>query len=138
MKIQTSSQHYRLAKRASGMTLIEISLVIALLLGLIAVVFLGLGNYRRGADKARCKIQLSQVQKAIRAYANFNNIDVGVALPSGAFGPGLAMEVEPTCPAAGNYSWETNVPATGTPFGTCDYNTGGMDHSLSTTETVDW
>ena len=37
----------RLAKRlnASGMTLIEISLVIALLLGLIAVVFLGLGTY---------------------------------------------------------------------------------------------
>ena len=61
----------RLAKRlnASGMTLIEISLVIALLLGLIAVVFMGLGTYRQGADKAKCKMQLSAVQKAVRSGA---------------------------------------------------------------------
>ena len=74
----------RLAKRlnASGMTLIEISLVIALLLGLIAVVFMGLGTYRQGADKAKCKMQLSAVQKAVRSGANMQNLAIGAPLAS--------------------------------------------------------
>src|SRR5215208_1920912 len=59
----------------TGMTLIEISLVIALLLGLIAVVFLGIGSYRKGSDKAKCKMQLAAAQKAVRSQANFQNLD---------------------------------------------------------------
>ena len=139
MKIQTSSRRPLLVK-ASGMTLIEISLVIALLLGLIAVVFLGLGNYRKGADKARCKIQLSQVQKAVRAYANFNNLDAKAPIAS-AFGTGLAMESEPKCPAGGAYAWLAEIPEIGTPFGNCDYSEGNITHVLTTgagSETVDW
>ena len=96
MKTHTNyTRKNRLAKRltASGMTLIEISLVIALLLGLIAVVFMGLGTYRQGADKAKCKMQLSAVQKAVRSGANMQNLAINAALPNGTavFGAGLLV-----------------------------------------------
>lgn len=136
----------RLSKRfnASGMTLIEISLVIALLLGLIAVVFMGLGTYRQGADKAKCKMQLSAVQKAVRSGANLQNLDIGASLDDATqvFGAGLLMENEPTCPSGGAYTWEADVPAIGTPYGNCDFaGTGATStHVLDVAggETADW
>ncbi len=134
----------RLAKRlnASGMTLIEISLVIALLLGLIAVVFMGLGTYRQGADKAKCKMQLSAVQKAVRSGANMQNLAIGAALPNGTavFGAGLLMENQPVCPSGGTYTWVDVVPAVGTPYGNCDFAGSGptSTHVLAAADTTDW
>ena len=142
MKINTVHTSNRIAKRfnRSGMTLIEISLVIALLLGLIAVVFLGIGSYRAGADKAKCKMQLAAVQKAIRAGANFDDLALGGALvEADVFGAGLMMETEPVCPqdplplAPTFYTWGTVVPAVGTPYGNCS------EHPLvAGTDTKDW
>lgn len=136
----------RRLRRASGMTLIEISLVIALLLGLIAVVFMGIGSYRKGADKAKCKIQLAQVQKAIRATSNFQNLAIGATLAKAdAFGAGKALENEPACPSGGVYAWLGTVPAVNTPYGNCDYldGDGSTTHVLVTgivplSETKDW
>lgn len=133
-----------LAKRlnASGMTLIEISLVIALLLGLIAVVFMGLGSYRQGADKAKCKMQLSAVQKAVRSGANMQNLALGSALVStDVFGAGLLMENTPVCPSGGTYTWQATVPAVGTPYGNCDFagaGTATTTHILGAADTLDW
>jgi hypothetical protein len=141
MKINTVHTSNRIAKRfnRSGMTLIEISLVIALLLGLIAVVFLGIGSYRAGADKAKCKMQLAAVQKAVRSGANFQNLEIGGALvDTSVFGPGLMMESEPSCPSAGVYTWGTEVPAIGTPYGNCDYAVTGTTHVLGAGDTNDW
>ena len=140
MKINTVHTSNRIAKRfnRSGMTLIEISLVIALLLGLIAVVFLGIGSYRQGADKAKCKMQLAAVQKAVRAGANFNNLDIGDALvdTTDVFGAGLLMNAAPVCPSGGTYTWLAVVPAIGTSYGTCGYTATGVDHVL--TGISDW
>src|SRR6186997_2366370 len=108
--------------QAAGMTLIEISLVIALLLGLIAVVFLGIGSYRKGSDKAKCKMQLAAAQKAIRAQANFQNLDIGATYATtDAFGAGKALETEPTCPSGGTYTWTGAIPAVGSAYGACDF-----------------
>src|SRR6478672_2181453 len=105
---------------AAGMTLIEISLVIALLLGLIAVVFLGIGSYRKGADKAKCKMQLASVQKAVRSQANFQNLNIAdpFVATTDAFGPGKALENEPVCPSGTAYTWTGTIPAIGVPYGT--------------------
>ncbi|MDB6074032.1 MAG: hypothetical protein JWO89_1672 [Verrucomicrobiaceae bacterium] len=130
----------RRLRRASGMTLIEISLVIALLLGLIAVVFMGIGSYRKGADRAKCKIQLAQVQKAIRAYSNFQNLAIGgVLATTDAFGAGKALENQPTCPSGGTYAWTGTVPAVSIPYGNCDYTDadGVTTHVLTTGATGD-
>ena len=143
MKTNPYSQNL-VARRfhAAGMTLIEISLVIALLLGLVTVVFLGVGSYRKGADRARCKLQLAAVQKAVRSHANFQNLAIGAALAESAvFGPGLAMEAAPVCPSGGAYTWQATVPAVGTPYGDCNYTDadGVTTHAMSQyTDTSDW
>jgi prepilin-type N-terminal cleavage/methylation domain-containing protein len=110
---------------ASGFTLIEISLVIALLLALIAVVFLGLGSYKQGADQARCRMQLASVQKAVRSYANLNNLNIGDPLPAASvFGAGMIMAVTPVCPSApATYTWLGTIPPIGTPYGDCSVTT---------------
>ena len=109
----------------SGMTLIEISLVIALMLGLISVVFLGIGSYRKGSDKARCKMQLAAVQKAVRAQSNFLGLTIGAAFTStDAFGAGKALENSPVCPTGGTYTWMATVPPINTPYGNCNYVDG--------------
>lgn len=135
----------RLAKRlnASGMTLIEISLVIALLLGLIAVVFMGLGTYRQGADKAKCKMQLSAVQKAVRSGANMQNLAIGATLAStDVFGAGKLMETMPACPGDSSaYTWLGTVPTVGTPYGNCTNvgaGTATTTHVLAAADTTDW
>jgi type II secretory pathway pseudopilin PulG len=125
----------------SGMTLIEISLVIALLLGLISVVFLGLGSYRKGADTARCKMQLAAVQKAVRSHANFRNLNVGDPVAAGIdiFVPGSIMEVEPICPSGGTYAWDGRVPEIGIPFGDCSFSDGANTHTITgTTDIAQW
>lgn len=125
----------------SGMTLIEISLVIALLLGLISVVFLGLGSYRKGADTARCKMQLAAVQKAVRSHANFRNLSVGDPVAAGVdiFVPGSIMEVEPICPSGGTYAWNGTVSEIGTPFGDCSFSDGANTHAITgTTDIAQW
>jgi type II secretory pathway pseudopilin PulG len=141
-----SIRNTRLSKRlnASGMTLIEISLVIALLLGLIAVVFMGLGTYRQGADKAKCKMQLAAVQKVVRSAGNMQNLPINAALVSGSdvFGPGLLMENAPVCPSGGAYAWADIIPPVGTPYGNCNFaGTGATStHVLDVAggETSDW
>src|SRR6187549_435174 len=126
---------------AAGMTLIEISLVIALLLGLIAVVFLGIGSYRKGSDKAKCKMQLAAAQKAVRSQANFQNLDIGAVFTEAqAFGPGMALENAPTCPSGGEYTWTGTIPLLGVPYGTCDFeDTDGVTtHELAAADIKDW
>ncbi len=143
MKINTYTHKTRLLPRnlRAGMTLIEISLVIALLLGLIAVVFLGIGSYRAGADKAKCKMQLAAVQKAVRSGANMQNLGITAALPEASvFGAGLLLESEPVCPSGGAYTWTGSVPAIGVPYGNCDFAGTGptSTHVLVAADTTDW
>lgn len=135
MKISTTTNRHL----KSGFTLIEISLVIALLLGLIAVAFVGIGSYRKGADKAKCKMQLAAVQKAIRGKSNMENLAIAATLAStDVFGTGKMINTEPVCPSGGTYTWTGDVPAVGTPYGNCNHVDGDTTHVLSTAETTDW
>jgi len=142
MKINTVHTSNRIAKRfnRSGMTLIEISLVIALLLGLIAVVFMGIGSYRAGSDRAKCKMQLASIQKAVRAGANFKGLEIGGALvEADVFGAGNMMATAPVCPSDGGvYAYEATVPLIGEAYASCDYTDGGTTHVLAASETTDW
>ena len=129
---------------SSGMTLIEVSLVIALMLGLISVAFLGIGAYRKGSDKARCRMQLAAVQKAVRAQSNFQNLSIGAKFGTAdAFGAGKALESAPVCPSGGAYTWGTTIPALHNPYGTCSYtdSDGTTTHALIvgiSGDTRDW
>ena len=121
--------------KAAGFTLIEISLVIALLLGLLAVVFLGLGSYRNGANQAQCRMVLASVQKAVRSYANMQNLLPGATVDAANLGNGVIMTTTPVCPTGAAYAFTGTVPAVGVAYGTCGV-LAPVPHTL--TNIQDW
>ena len=107
-------------KHEAGLTLIEITVVIAVLLGLIAVLFIGVQNYREATNKARCIMQISAVQKAVRSHQNLNDVATGGTLTqTDLVGTGKLIAVAPVCPSGGTYTWLGTVPAIGTAYLTC-------------------
>ena len=116
-------------KKEAGMTLIEVTLVIAVLLGLISILFIGVNAYKRGTDRAKCVLNVSTVQKAVRSYQNLYELDEGDALLEATLvGAGNMFEIAPACPTTGNaYTWGATVPVTGVQYTTCDDATG-TDH----------
>jgi hypothetical protein len=101
------------------------------------VVFLGLGAYRKGADQAKCRMQLATIQKAVRAYANYNNLAVGDPVPAAAHGS--YMDALPPCPSDGSLPTVATglVPAIGSAFATCAV-VGPPSHALIATTIADW
>ncbi len=107
-------------KGQAGLTLIEVTLVIAVLLGLISVLFIGVAAYKKGSDRAKCILNIATVQKAVRSYQNLYELSIGQALASTDIsGPGKMIETTPACPAAGTYTFGTTVPAASTAYLTC-------------------
>lgn len=107
-------------KKQAGLTLIEVTLVIAVLLGLISVLFIGVSAYKEGSNRAKCILNIATVQKAVRSYQNLYELDMGDALVVGTItGAGNMIETQPTCPSSGTYTFGTVVPAAGIAYLTC-------------------
>lgn len=125
-------------KKQAGLTLIEITLVIAVLLGLISVLFIGVSAYKEGSNRSKCILNISNVQKAVRSYQNLYEKNVGDALDKATIaGSGKMLETEPTCPSSGTYTWATTIPAVGTACLTCSL--AGTDKSQhNPTSTAGW
>lgn len=112
-----------------GLTLLELSIVILVLLAFIAVMFIGARSWKRGTDRAACIMNLRQVQLAVRSYANTQgldeDIDVGllspaVNLPAELFGPDKFIERQPLCPAGGLYVLDgDHIPPRGALYMNC-------------------
>jgi len=106
-----------------GFTLIEVTLVIAVLLGLISVTFVGVLAYKQGSNRAMCIQNVSSVQKAMRSYCNFNELNPGDPV-SDLHGKLITQAQffshEPACPSGGTYTYvDGQVPAVGALFITC-------------------
>ena len=108
--------------KIAGMTLIEVTLVIAVLLGLISALFVGALAYKNGSDRAECLVIASSVQKAVRSYQNLYELSSGDSLTHTGTLVGVEgmFAVEPECPKYGTYAWETTVPANGVPYIDCN------------------
>jgi type II secretory pathway pseudopilin PulG len=109
-------------KRKSGMTLLELTVVILVLLSLIVILFVGARAWKKGSDRAGCILNIRNVQQAMRGHANMNNIAVGAALTVATIysDDGTAYLKTPKCPSAlpadtGGYTAPTAVVPT---FGT--------------------
>lgn len=114
-------------KRAKGMTLLELTVVILVLLSLISILFIGARAWKRGSDKAGCIMNIRNVQQAVRSFQNMNAANVGDSLASSDItGSGNFLETAPACPGAGTYTYGSTIPAVGTLYMTC---------SLATSET---
>jgi prepilin-type N-terminal cleavage/methylation domain-containing protein len=64
----------RLIKAKSGMTLIELTVVILVLLSLISILFIGAKAWKVGSDRAANVMNLRNVQQAVRGHAAMNDI----------------------------------------------------------------
>jgi prepilin-type N-terminal cleavage/methylation domain-containing protein len=104
----------------SGTTLIELSVVIAVILLLASVLFIGVQGWRDAANRSAAIVSLSSIQKAVRGYQNINLANVGDACDSATnvqpfFGANL-----PTDPSNNNgpFTYKAAIPAYGTLYAT--------------------
>ena len=112
-----------------GVTLIELSVVVLVLLLFIAMTFVGVTAWKRGSDRAGCVMNIRHVQMAVRGYARVQSLQPGddtgalvppVNLTSQLIGPGKYVPSQPLCPGNGFYGLGGNtVPAVGSLYMTC-------------------
>ncbi len=114
-------------KAKSGMTLLELTVVILVLLSLISILFIGARAWKKGSDRAGCILNIRNVQQAVRGHANMHELAIAATITPATdiYGTTGYMKT-PACPALGTYTTGTAVPAIGSLFITC---------SLAATET---
>ena len=109
--------------RAPGMTLLELTVVILVLLSLVSILMVGGTAWKKGSDRALCMMNLEAVQKGVRSYSNLYGYvpgDMVAGLESKVIGLGKFVEKAPLCPGDGTYSPGGNViPLLGTLYITC-------------------
>ena len=110
--------------RKPGMTLLELTVVILVLLSLISILFIGARAWKKGSDRAGCVIQIRNVQQGVRSYANMTGLNPGTSVSGWnamVIGSGKFVEKSPVCPATGTYTYaaDTAIPAIGTLAVTC-------------------
>jgi prepilin-type N-terminal cleavage/methylation domain-containing protein len=120
--------------RQRGTTLIELSVVIAVLLLLVGVLFIGITAWKNGANTAASIINLSSIQKAVRGYQNMNALNTGDPLPVATLTSAGFWTAAPVCPAGGTYTFTATVPSQGIAYMTCSI-TG---HAPSATSLANW
>lgn len=111
------------------MTLLEISVIILVLFSFISILFIGVGAWKRGADRAACIMNIRQVQLAVRSYANTEGLDEGahtnelsppVNLPAELIGADKFLPRHPLCPGNGIYTLDGNkIPPRGVLYMNC-------------------
>jgi type II secretory pathway pseudopilin PulG len=124
--------------RQRGTTLVELSVVIAVILLLVSVLFIGVSAWRNGANRAACLVNISSVQKAVRGYQNLHadnpaivGVDMAGLIADGYFG------VAPAEPAGGTYTVAANpFPAASTAAMTCSLAAAPNLHAP--TSTTNW
>lgn len=128
---------------ARGMTLLELTVVILVLLTLISVLFIGAQAWKRGSDRAICIMNIRNVQLGIRAYSNLYGYDENASVPglqNEVIGMGRFVETTPECPAAGTYEFgaingPNVIPPSGTIYLSCSL-AGSNEHVPE--NTPDW
>lgn len=107
----------------SGLTLIELTVVILVLLSLVVILFVGAHAWKRGSDRAMCIVNLEQVQKSVRSFANLNNLQPGETaggLEGEVIGSGKFIEAMPACPGGGTYATQGDqIPVLGELYLNC-------------------
>src|SRR6202051_2551405 len=111
--------------RQRGTTLIELSVVIAVLLLLVGVLFIGIPAWKNGANPAACVVNLSSIQKAARGYANMNGLGTGSAETVDTLTTAGFWATAPGGPAGGSYTFGATTPAQGTAYATCSLAASG-------------
>ncbi|RYD17490.1 MAG: hypothetical protein EOP88_26305 [Verrucomicrobiaceae bacterium] len=124
------------SSRRSGMTLLELTIVILVLLGLVGILFIGARAWKNGSDRSCCILTVRNAQNAIRSYGNMHGLEPGDNLPGGISreaaitGPGNFFEMWPQCPGGGGYGGQelTTIPMPGVVLMACNWGTPDNSH----------
>ena len=127
-------------RRKSGMTLLELTVVILVLLSLIAILFVGARAWKRGSDRSANIMNIRNVQQAVRGHENMRQMRTGDDLASDDI---LGDEEQhymrvPTPPAdLDDYTYGATVPPQGTLYVTNNFDDAvyGFD---SADDYADW
>ena len=105
------------------MTLLELTVVILVLLGLISVMFIGANAWKQGSDRTLCIMNIQNVQKGVRSFSNLNGHNAGdtvAGLQGQVIGLGRFVEKMPECPGDGSYvTGGDAIPPIGTLYFNC-------------------
>ena len=74
MKLNTRNM-----KSKSGMTLLELTVVILVLLSLISILFVGARAWKKGSDRSANIMNIRNTQQAMRGHENMKGLLVGAA-----------------------------------------------------------
>lgn len=113
-------------RRKSGMTLLELTVVILVLLSLIGILFIGARGWKRGTDRAGCILNYRITQQAVRSYQNMYGFSSGqpVDMFAKIIGPDKFL-TEPVCPSGGSYTYLAYIPLPGELAMQCSLQTSG-------------
>jgi type II secretory pathway pseudopilin PulG len=129
--------------RQAGMTLLEMTVVILVLMSMISVLFFGAQAWKRGSDRAQCILLIRSVQQGVRSYSNLYGLNPGSMAPnlrSQVIGFGRFVEQTPQCPGNGDYTFGQEygnevIPPIGSLYMDCSL-AGSDDHVPE--ESSDW
>lgn len=123
--------------RQRGMTLVETTLVLLVLLTLVSVLLVAASGWKRGTNRARCILNIRQMQMSVRAYASAASFDPGrdltqeappINLLSELVGPGSFVPELPHCPGRGLYFFGGDViPEIGSLYLRCSLASQGHE-----------
>ena len=141
----TNTQNMKASK--SGMTLLELTVVILVLLSLISILFIGARAWKKGSDRAASILQIRNVQQAVRSHSNMSGLNPADTFTQGdVFGPEKFIEKDPVNdplakhPAGSTYGYtyaaEGVVPAIGILYMETTVGTDAAD--FNPTEHGDW
>lgn len=103
-----------------GMTLLEVTIVISVMLGLLSGLMIAARAWKGGTDRATCILNIRNAQLAGRSYQNMRALSAGQPFdPNTIIGEEKALPAMPTCPAGGEYSFVDEFPPVGTLFMSC-------------------
>jgi type II secretory pathway pseudopilin PulG len=103
--------HTMTMKRKTGMTLLELTIVILVLLTLVSILFIGARAWKKGSDRAANIMNLRNCQQIMRGHQNMHELKVGDAFTQAMLLDYCKM---PTPVATVTYTAGTAVTATGT------------------------
>lgn len=131
MKTPRKNGHRSAGLHPRGMTLLELTVVILVLLSLISILFVGAQAWKRGSDRTLCIINIQNVQKGVRSFSNLYGYSPSqsvTGLQMRVIGLGKFVETTPTCPSSGTYTYgqtfgADTIPPVGELYLNCSLST---------------
>jgi len=127
-------------KAKSGMTLLELTVVILVLLSLISILFIGARAWKKGSDRAANILKIRNVQQAVRAHANVRALAIADTLPSSEIiGTGKYLNSVTSPNTDIGYTYGAAVPAIGTLYLVAAYASGtNVDYEPAASTYAEW